>query len=453
MTNNENVTNWQQLAEEYLQSICQNLDSRQIPYCVLHSYDPLFDGSDIDIALGAPIERIVPLLIATARPKARLIQCLQHEHNAYFYVLAFEIGNSYKFLKLDFCTDYQRDGLTWLPISTLLADRRTCNDIVIPAPAVEAIYLILKRVLKGQITASGVKRIASLLEQDRLGLEVFIARFFGPHERIKLLTLIEKQDLFSWEFSLPRLRRHLFSYNMMRHPGEVISYWRYEVSRKVHRILHPTGLSVVLVGPDGSGKSSIARELSVDLLGPFRHANIFHSRPDILPAMAILVGNRSHAAEAAIQPHKFEPYSSSISLIRLLYYWVDYTLGYWLRVVPSRVCSTLVIFDRYFQDYFVDQRRYRLNLPSAVVLWFVSHIPNPDIVIYLDCEVETLCRRKMELSPEELQRQRDVWLNYIHRISHGVTIHVLADEDLLSTTHRVAQVITRFLECRFASES
>ena len=97
-------------------------------------------------------------------------------------------------------------------------------------------------------------------------------------------------------------------------------------------------------------------------------------------------------------PHSRPPRSLVGSLAKAVYWVLDYTLGYYLKIRPALVRSTLVLFDRYLVDALIDPRRYRYGGPRWVLHLVWSLIPKPDLVILLDAPPEVLRARKQEVS-------------------------------------------------------
>jgi thymidylate kinase len=168
--------------------------------------------------------------------------------------------------------------------------------------------------------------------------------------------------------------------------------------RKTRRFLRPTGLMVAVLGPDGSGKSSVLSQCSKDLLPAFRRVQVFHLRPR-------LGGTDSPGSTPNTNPHGQPPRGVITSTAKLAFLWADYTLGYWFKVRPQLVRSTLVLFDRYYHDLLVDPRRYRFASPMWLARWVGHLIPKPDLWLLLDAPPEVLHQRKTEVSFAETARQ------------------------------------------------
>ncbi len=159
------------------------------------------------------------------------------------------------------------------------------------------------------------------------------------------------------------------------------------------------GVFVAIVGPDGAGKSTLIGHLERELTGYFGRTAVFHLMPGLFR------GRRGGGP--VTDPHGKPPRSSFASLLKLVYYWLDYTLGFWIKVRPLLARSGLVLFDRYYDDLLVDPRRYRYGGPLALARHLRKLIPRPDLWLVLDVPEEEILRRKREVPIEEIRRQRD----------------------------------------------
>jgi thymidylate kinase len=94
-----------------------------------------------------------------------------------------------------------------------------------------------------------------------------------------------------------------------------------------------------------------------------------------------------------------------------------------LRIRPTTFCDRLVLIDRYYYDFFVDQRRYRLKVPPALVRLGYHLVKKPDLVLLLDAPAEVLQSRKQEVPLAETQRQRDAYLALAHRLPNARVVN------------------------------
>jgi len=88
---------------------------------------------------------------------------------------------------------------------------------------------------------------------------------------------------------------------------------------------HPRGLVVLVAGPDGAGKSSVARRIVDELAGEVTRVVHTHWRPGLLPHPRALVGGRG--STDGTRPHERPPHGAVLSLGLLGYYWLDFFLA------------------------------------------------------------------------------------------------------------------------------
>lgn len=163
---------------------------------------------------------------------------------------------------------------------------------------------------------------------------------------------------------------------------------------------------MLLVGPDGTGKSTLARGLIERASSDFSETLHIHWRPRVLPHIgAIITGNPGDPSE----PHSREPRGALVSVALLGYHWLDFFLGSWLRIVPMRKRGGLVVMERGWPDVGVDPRRYRLTVSPNLVSFMGRSLPAPDRVFILRSDPQTLRQRKAELPVDELARQLRCW--------------------------------------------
>src|SRR5205807_1218892 len=103
-----------------------------------------------------------------------------------------------------------------------------------------------------------------------------------------------------------------------------LRYLAGEVLRKLQRIAVPTGICVVLLGPDGCGKSALGDGLMEALAPAFRRTARFHLRPNL--------GRKRRPGVPATEPYGKQPRGAFLSCVKLGYLLFDYVAGYWLTV-------------------------------------------------------------------------------------------------------------------------
>jgi thymidylate kinase len=169
------------------------------------------------------------------------------------------------------------------------------------------------------------------------------------------------------------------------------------------------GTYILLAGPDGAGKSTLVRHLTEFGTREFEAVLTMHWRPGLLPSLGRVAGID---APNSAQPHDRPPYGQAVSLVRLIYYWVDQVAGYWLRVWPCARRGGLVIMERGYWDILVDPRRYRLGCSPWIVRLLGVFVPRPHLTVILDGDPAIIAARKNELSAAEVARQLRRWRQF-----------------------------------------
>jgi hypothetical protein len=167
----------------------------------------------------------------------------------------------------------------------------------------------------------------------------------------------------------------------------------------------PRGTFAVLIGLDGSGKTTLARNLCRLTSAGARFDGVcyYHWRPKLW--------NRSEfpLPEFSETPRK-EPlrktwFNSLLSCLRLLKNVLLTNLAWHLRVRWLARRNHLVLIDRYYYNYHLDPDSVKYVGPQWLLKLLLPLFPKPDLIITLNAGAETLLARKRELSAEQIARQ------------------------------------------------
>ena len=403
---------------EMFGDFCDALESQHIPYVILagHRDYPERIASDVDFMVSErDFDRLPAILNAPECVRgAQIVQILEHEISARYFVLARQEGDRIAYLHPDSAASYRLDARLWLRSEAVLATRRrSTGGFWIPAAAIEFEYYLFKRLEKQCVEARHLEQLSSLLDEDAAGCRESLQRMFPPGLVEAVATAIVDVDV-DW---FRARRQSLAGWLLASIPREPISSRvrsRLRDSlRMFRRLTNPTGFIVAILGPDGSGKTTVIEHIEKEFSCAFRSVRRFHLRPHF---------GRSRGGAPVSDPHAQEPRGRLASCLKIGLFVADYWSSWLRQVMPSKIRSTLIVFDRYYHDLLVDQRRYRLPTSLALPRWVSPLIPQPDMWLVLNAPAETLVARKGEISLESARLLSTGYAALAHRLPNAVMI-------------------------------
>lgn len=420
------------------------LNQSALPYCLLSGYDPSANSvaSDLDFMVPSRDVTLCGLMIRDfcRERNLRLVQVLEHEVGGLYYVINWCNAAREMYLALDVCGDYRRRGRIWLRADGILARRQIDDAGIYKAFAPDALlYYLIKRSDKNDLGPDQIQRLRNLLlTSGNDGLDRLTPYLGKPLARSVCSRLTDGTDE-QIVGLLPLLRAKL----LRSQPPDVtriasLVAWAADGVRRYRRWIKPTGITIAVLGPDGSGKSSAIKEMLKVVEPAFRQTKTMHLRPR-------LFGSSRSSAEAITQPHGKKNRGALLSIIKILYFAMDYLIGWTFLVVPLTRSSTIIVFDRYFHDLFIDPARFRYGGPMWLIRIVANLIPKPNLVFVLDAPTATLQSRKTEVPSAETERQRSLYASLAHR---GFAFLIDASEPLPSVSQQIAEQLLNYLNQR-----
>ncbi len=415
-------------------------------YCLLSGYDRMPDDfdSDIDFMVSCEDFAKIPSLVANVAEKNAMSLCLSvdHEVTGRALFLMSVSGASLTIVQPDCASDFVHFGNRWLTAEDVLSKRRQdVRGFWIPSAGHEFAYLLIKRLNKSKFTREDGSRLHRLFSEDGTGSERVLARLFRQADAKAIAGMAASNNWSPMLDSLPAFREALMS-NRRTPVMEKVMDLPCHLQATIKRIIHPTGLWVAFMGPDGCGKSTILPRVAEELAPAFRRVDTYHMRPR-------LIGRRRSHQGPVVDPHGRPPRRLTASVIKLLDLMLDYALGYVAKLRPALIRTTLVVFDRCFQDLLVDSLRIRYGGPRWLLTLVARILPRPDLIILLDAPAEVLWQRKQEVACEEVARQRLAYLDIAHALDRAVIINAAQPVD--AVVHDALVAVTRYLAKRTAN--
>jgi len=426
----------------FLSLLFRLLDEHEIRYCVLHSWQGLPDElpSDLDLAVHPSDCGKLPFAFGALQDNGyQLVQCLNYFAKAYYFVFFWFEDHGLRSAAVDIIFEHRRSGLISLSGEELISGRERFKDFWVASPATEFTYLLAKRTWKGYASSHQVRRLEHLVEHlgqpqaEKLAGKIFLGKL-----KVRVVDACANGSI---DKLLRKIGAQPWRTSLARHPLGLVRFLFGEALRVTRRWFQPTGLFVVILGPDGVGKSTLVGRLSQAFDPCFRRCRIFHWRPMVIAA-------QRETGISSTNPHDQAPRGTLGSVAALLVVLLDYWVGYLTVLRPFLARSGLIVFDRYFQDLLVDPIRYRYGGPMWLPRLLSAFVPPPDLLLLvLDADEEVILSRKRDLPLEELRRQRASY----HQLT-GVGGHatlIKADQGVEKTCREASRPIVDYLTERF----
>lgn len=398
-----------------LWAVLEAFERAGLRYAILHGYEhyPERIRSDVDCVVDPKVPlRTVRRIVheAAAKCGAKLVRA-----RGYHVTLAgHDDGDAPVFLILDLCRDAEMGGLTFYAGAEILNSRRKHRGFWIPAPDVAFGAYVARCIARGTLDQHRIDTLGGLYSQDPEGCERQLQRLWSSKDRLLLQAMATG---FPAEViqQASRLRASLAWASALRFPGAFLAHPVDRLAERLDRLLQPDGLSIVLLGPDGAGKSSTIDAVGGQALLPLFDSSVCWG---FAPPLHRLIGRNLGPSSA---PHALRPRSPVTSVVKACY-WLGYSLLNQVRVRITAARGTLVLYDRHFVDLLVDPKRYRYSGPGWLTKLIWRLIPKPDLVILLNAPAEVIQARKQEVPLATTRQQAEAYLQLVQSLDYGRVI-------------------------------
>lgn len=162
------------------------------------------------------------------------------------------------------------------------------------------------------------------------------------------------------------------------------------------------GAFVVVVGPDGVGKTTVARSLIAQHSGPTAYV---HFAPPVVGRLA----PRPPDHDTPPPDKGATSGSRPLGWLRLARNFARFWAGYLVRVRPALARDTLVVADRWGYGYLGQPRALRFYGPEWLATTVLRWLPRPDLVVNLAAAPQVIHDRKRELTLGEIESELSTW--------------------------------------------
>ena len=398
------------------------LNKKKITYAVLRNYQSLpFDlgGSDLDIWVkSSDVSYFISAVEKVANCNdASLVSFLPDRFCPKLCILNLNNG-----IQMDvFIGGITYQNLVMFPETVIMNNLAYYGEICHLDDKLSNLLAYLKEVINNK--QCEIKYVQSLREDPSAYSKAYLKNnlpLFSDRFIECLTSALNKQTLQDEAYMIGTLgRKCLNCRNVIFHK-----------LKKIVRLTNYPGYVIAVEGTDGSGKSTVIDVITPWLEEAFHKGVVYnHLRPNVIPDLGVLLGKKEATKDnekplVNSTPHAQKPSGILGSIVRWGYYMIDYTVGYMWHVWPKVATKSKVfIFDRYYYEYYLDQKRSRTNLPQWVIRLGELFLPNPDLILCLGGDPEKIYARKPETSLEEVIRQTKVLQEFCNRRKNAVWIN------------------------------
>lgn len=417
-----------------LEKVFKVINESELDYCVQNKYEMMPEEipSDIDMMYRNASERDLDRVVLDIAKQTGLLitQKIVQDYGEYTYILSYPSPSEYFQLQLDFYRVISKGNIhNVLLAEHLLSNKRMYKNMFIPGRYEELRYIIVRRALKNDFSVEHLKKIISLYTEDDLSL---LSEDFGYKTSGIILEMIKtgKESIFDDNYNaiiesvkaMSKRNFHLID-RIKRNAFIILNY-------PSKRIVHKCGLSIAFLSPDGAGKSTVINGINETCSGSFYGVENYYFRPHLFKNLGHYNKlNPSEEATSNNNPHDVVLNGKCKSILRFFFYNLDFILGTFLKVDIDKMKKKLVVFDRYYYDYFVDMKRYRYSISSKWAWNFRYIIPKPDLIFVLDAPSDVIYGRKQELTILEIERQRTEFKKLKDKYSDVVVIDTSVNKE------------------------
>ncbi len=435
-----------------VRSMFAGFQSKGLAWAMLRGYDELPDATryDLDILVepaDLPAARRT-VLDAADQHGWHLVGRIDKFRYQCLILAAPDVG---RFLPIDLFAGCYHRFYPMADASIGLADRRRLReDVWYVPPGFGALVTVVKELMRHDTfkenSREAVQRGAL---EDPESFLVAGRRTLGPPLMERLLSVCQQGDWQRLESLAVEIRRQVWRQRWRQLPAAMA----FGVKHVRHLMRPSMGRMVVLLGPDGAGKSTIADQLCQRLLQhPFKVCRHYEYNFRVLPELKQIrarllrgLGRATPPPAAAPPPGQqgsgMNPEHSPLrGLMYVTYYTIDLMIGHAI-VRRLRGQQGLIVFARYFQDYYY-QRGYG-RVPRWAMRLLERLIPRPDLILALDRDAAEIYAAKPELDLAEIERQQAVIRQLLAGRKNGVVLD--ASQGVQTTTDRAMQVILQTL--------
>lgn len=398
-------------------ALFRQFDDEGIIWAVLRDAErlPEYTRRDVDILVAITSFRRAREIVyecASANGWSCLAEFKHQYYHAHWLIKPHGVDSA--FLPVELFTNQAYRGTPLLATDYGLSQRRRINEYVWAVPTgFAAATALIKELVPHQTLKEGSREL--VITGARTEADLFRQSLQASVQDADLTEKLYNACLSAqWDMLTP-LSRSVRSAVRGMFLRSLFGRTRYFFRAIVTRLHPPLSCFIAILGPDGSGKTTVADLVAARAMHrPFvtihRCKNNFGMVPrmhDILyrlaRALRIKMPKPTETKPGELHAGMQKPLGALRAMAQIAYYSAGLFLGH-LKLPSWRAVVGLIISDRYYYDY------YYMRGYDRVPHWYLRLlgvlVPKPDLIFYLDRDAEGIYQQKPELTPDEIRRQQ-----------------------------------------------
>lgn len=455
-----NTNQVDQLPTSLVKNLFYLLKEEDVEYVVLRGYETLPEKiiNDIDIYLPWIHWNKTLSIVEKICQKYELVLIQNMNRLGFIRIIIF---SNILQIQLDFSFYINWKGFEYCQAIQIKSNQKKYNNITVLTEGVEAAIVLMKEILhngKVKTRRKGRERLLFCVQKEHDIFEAVLTPFLDSSLIKELSEQILNQQWSAIESRTKVIRRALVLSNLKTKPiSTFISFLSWFFLAIADRLSTKTGCFAAIIGPDGSGKTTLVNAVNKDLDGIlFTKTNHFASNFEILPLLSSILQflkgkgtdkrprsiDQFQGIHSAMQQKANSPLRSCIYII---WYSLDLILGRFI-LLQKKSRGELIFFARYFYDYY-----YQLankNAPRWLLNFMLYFIPKPDLVFYIDRDAHNIFELKPELSVEEIERQQRIIVELSDK--HERFVRIDGNGGIESSKDQIVDALANFLASRLS---
>ncbi len=361
--------------------------------------------SDIDIYVPRKDLKIAANRIISAF-SVRGLELFRIIHNSYSTQIYLVDSKFSKLIHIDLMPEINYKGIVYLSLDEYMQKGciRKRNDVPYLEHHQLYTYKYLRDLLqKGSVEIDVINNLLKFSPKKATRLLI---------ESIKEIFNVNPYNYIDSELNFKngaesRLRIEFFKNVISHHKVSaiqtIISHYLHLIKRWMY---HP-GFMICILGPDGVGKSSVIECMENTTI--FDKSTAFYLLPGFLKRYRM---SQKKENTANTDPHGRPRRSYLFSVFKVFVWLYEYYFGYYFIIKKHLFLGHLVVFDRYYSDIIIDQKRYRYRGSTKLLRLVNMLLPSPDATFILTASPEIIQSRKQEVPFDETKSQIERYLSY-----------------------------------------